>query len=63
MAAGPKGKRMMDGAEALVYAREALGGEAVAGPMIIEEAYTTLWLPAGWSIRAIGAGHLLAEKA
>ena len=63
VAAGPKGKRMMDGAEALVYAREALGGEAVAGPMIIEEAYTTLWLPAGWSIRAIGAGHLLAEKA
>ena len=63
VAAGPKGKRMMDGVEVPVYAREALGADVLAGPMIIEEAYTTLWLPKGWGIRSIGAGHLLAEKA
>ena len=63
VAAGPKGKRRMDGVEVPVYAREALGSGALGGPMIIEEAYTTLWLPKGWGIRSIGAGHLLAEKA
>ena len=62
-AAAPKGKRQVDGAEVPVYAREALGEAWLAGPMVIEEAYTTLLLPSGWRIRAVGAGHLLAEKA
>ena len=46
-----------------VYARESLGDAPVAGPLVIEEAYTTLLVTAGWSIRQIEAGHLLAEKA
>ncbi|HKK31366.1 MAG TPA: hydantoinase/oxoprolinase family protein [Alphaproteobacteria bacterium] len=60
---GPKGQRTVDAAAVPVYAREALGTLPLAGPMIVEEPYTTLWLPAGWHIRAVGAGHLLAEKA
>lgn len=62
-AAAPKGSRAVDGGEVPVYAREAVGDAAIAGPMVIEEPYTTLLLPAGWNIRAVGAGHLLAEKA
>ncbi|MCA8929472.1 MAG: hydantoinase/oxoprolinase family protein, partial [Alphaproteobacteria bacterium] len=61
-AAEPKGHRTVDGREAPVYAREAIGDTALSGPMVIEEPYTTLWLPAGWSIRHIGAGNLLAER-
>ncbi len=61
-AAGPKGRRQIDGHETPVYAREAIGEAALAGPMVIEEVYTALLLSAGWNIRAVGAGHLLAEK-
>ncbi len=63
VAAEPKGRRQVDGADVPVYAREALDREWLPGPMVIEEAYTTLLLSAGWRIRSIGAGHLLAEKA
>ncbi len=58
----PKGSRAVDGVTTPVYAREAIGDTPVAGPIIIEEDYTTLWLPAGWSIRHAGAGNLMAEK-
>ncbi len=62
-AAEPKGRRDVDGAETPIYARDAIAGTPLSGPMIIEEPYTTLWLPAGWSIRHIGAGNLMAERA
>jgi N-methylhydantoinase A len=58
----PKGSRAVDGVTTPVYAREAIGDTPVAGPIIIEEDYTTLWLPAGWSIRHAGAGNLMAQK-
>jgi N-methylhydantoinase A len=62
IAAKPKGQRDVDGAPSPIYAREAIADAPLSGPMIIEEAYTTLWLPAGWSIRHISAGNLLAER-
>ena len=61
-AAEPKGRRQVDGTETPVYARGAIADTPAAGPMIIEEPYTTLWLPAGWTIRHVGAGNLLAER-
>jgi len=60
--AAPKGSRTVDGAITPVYAREAVGNQSLAGPLIVEEAYTTLWLPADWTIRHLAAGHLLAER-
>jgi N-methylhydantoinase A len=63
VAAAAKGSRQVDGVMTPVYARESLGDAPVAGPLVIEEAYTTLLVTAGWSIRQIEAGHLLAEKA
>lgn len=57
-----KGQRDVDGIATPIYAREAVGDTPLSGPMIIEEPYTTLWLPAGWTIRHIGAGNLLAER-
>ena len=59
----PKSSRIVDGIATPVYAREAIGPKRVSGPAVIEEAYTTLLLPAGWHIRLIDAGHLLAERA
>jgi N-methylhydantoinase A len=57
-----KGVRQVDGREVPIYSREAIGDEWLDGPMVIEEAYTTLLLPGGWRIHAVGTGHLLAEK-
>lgn len=57
-----KGQRDVDGIATPIYAREAVGDTPLSGPMIIEEPYTTLWLPGGWTIRHIGAGNLLAER-
>lgn len=58
-----KGQRDVDGIATPIYARKAVGNTPLSGPMIIEEPYTTLWLPAGWRVRHIGAGNLLAERA
>jgi hypothetical protein len=41
-AAGPKGGGSVEGVEVPVYAQEALGGDALVGRMVIEDAYTTL---------------------
>ena len=60
--ADPKGARAIDGRTVPVFARESIGDAPVAGPMIIEEPYTTLWLPAGWTIRHAGNGNLMAER-
>jgi N-methylhydantoinase A len=60
--ASAKGTRAVDGSTTPVYARESIGDVPVPGPIIIEEPYTTLWLPAGWSIRHAGAGNLMAER-
>ena len=46
-----------------IYQRDALGaGAAIAGPAVIEEAFTTLILPAGWRAEMHASGDLLATR-
>jgi N-methylhydantoinase A len=46
-----------------VRAREAIGiGDPVLGPAIVEEPYTSIYLPSGWSIAAHPAGALIADR-
>lgn len=46
-----------------VLARERLGpGAALVGPALIEEAYTTLLLPAGWHAEMTEAGDIVARR-
>jgi len=49
--------------DAPVYRREALArGAAIDGPCIVEEAFTTLLVPAGWTARMAEGGDLVAER-
>ncbi len=64
-AGGPKGQRRLyiDGAwqKAAVYDRETLPAAAeIAGPAIVEEAHSTILLPAGWTLTVANTGDLLA---
>jgi hypothetical protein len=34
----------------------------MAGPMLIEEDYSTLFIARGWQVHAIGGGHLMAQR-
>jgi N-methylhydantoinase A len=45
-----------------VWHRSRIGGEAVAGPLLIEEDYSAHFIEAGWTIRAIGGGDLMATR-
>ncbi len=46
-----------------VLAREAVSAsKPVAGPAIIEEAYTSIYLPAGWTILTHASGALIADR-
>jgi N-methylhydantoinase A len=54
----------IDGAwmNARIYPRSCIGEhEAVEGPCIIEEGYTTIFLPAGWRVIAAATGDLLGH--
>ena len=42
--------------------RSRVGPEAIAGPLLIEEDYSTLFIARGWQIRAVGGGHLLGTR-
>ena len=42
--------------------RSRIGPEAMAGPMLIEEDYSTLFIARGWQVHAIGGGHLMAQR-
>ena len=42
--------------------RSRVGAEAIAGPLLIEEDYSTLFIARGWLVRAIGGGHLLGTR-
>ena len=45
-----------------VWRRNAIGSNtAILGPAIIEEDYTTLLLAAGWTLRRLAQGHLVAN--
>jgi N-methylhydantoinase A len=45
-----------------VHDQEALGADDIAGPAVIEQAYTTLILSAGWTCRATPSGDVLATR-
>ncbi|MDX2201672.1 MAG: hydantoinase/oxoprolinase family protein [Hyphomicrobiaceae bacterium] len=45
-----------------VWSRDSLSGAPISGPAVIEEAYTTVLLEAGWSCRRLDSGHLIAER-
>ena len=42
--------------------RDHIGAEPLAGPLLVDEAYSALWIAAGWRIRARESGDLLAER-
>ena len=45
-----------------VWARSALGERAVAGPAVIEETYTSSYVPPGWEARLERSGALVARR-
>lgn len=45
-----------------VHRREELGDRPVAGPAVIEETYTTSYLPPGWEARLEASGALVARR-
>ena len=42
--------------------RSSLNAEPIGGPVLIEEAYSSHLIEAGWAIRAVGDGCLMAER-
>jgi N-methylhydantoinase A len=47
-----------------VWSRDGIAPDArIAGPALIEEAYTTVLIGDGWNCRRHASGHLLAERA
>lgn len=68
IADAPIGRRQVwiDGGwrEVPVLRRETLHpGETIAGPAMVEEAYTTTLIASGWTLRATPQGHLMAVRA
>lgn len=51
------------GAMAFVDRESIREGELVAGPAVIEEQTSTVWVPAGWSAGTDAFGHLRLERA
>jgi N-methylhydantoinase A/oxoprolinase/acetone carboxylase beta subunit len=50
--------------EARFAARDALPmGVAIEGPLVVEEATATTYIPSGWRIRVTPAGHIDATRA
>lgn len=46
-----------------VWERDAIGTtDPVSGPAVVEEPYTSIYLPAGWSIVTHSAGALIADR-
>ena len=45
-----------------VHRREALGTKPLTGPLVIEEDYSVHLIGAGWTIRVLGHGDLMAER-
>ncbi|WP_374445057.1 hydantoinase/oxoprolinase family protein [Stella sp.] len=49
-------------ADVPVYDRDALDAAPLAGPAIVEEPHSTLWLPPGWSMAPAATGDLIARR-
>ena len=64
-AAGPRPVHGRDGAVATaLWRREAVGtGAPIHGPAVVEEPYTSIYLPAGWRIAAHPTSALVADRA
>ena len=45
-----------------VRRRSAIGTQAIMGPLLIEEDYSTLFIDRGWQVLTIGGGHLMATR-
>ncbi|RTL63303.1 MAG: hydantoinase/oxoprolinase family protein [Hyphomicrobiales bacterium] len=45
-----------------VWNRDDLGATPIIGPAVVEEAYTTVLLEAGWTCHRLATGHLIAER-
>ena len=45
-----------------VRPRDAIGQDPVSGPLMIDEDYATLWIHAGWTVRALANGDLIAMR-
>lgn len=43
--------------------RHSLGDAGVTGPLIIEEAYSSLWIHTGWTAKTLLGGDIIAERA
>lgn len=46
-----------------VWSRDAIGAEPIMGPAVVEEPYTSIYVPAGWQIAAHPTGALIADRA
>lgn len=49
--------------ETAVRPRDTITVEPVDGPVLIEEAYSSILIEAGWTVRAVGNGSLMAQRA
>ncbi len=59
-------RRIWIGAEWVMvptFARDALDGATLAGPAIVEEPHSTLYLPPGWTMAPAATGDLVAVRA
>ena len=45
-----------------VLPRSDIGDQPVSGPLVVDEAYSALWIGAGWRVRALDGGDLMAER-
>ena len=48
--------------EVPVFRRDAIGTDAISGPLLVEEDYTVLLIAPDWSIHSIGHGDLIAVR-
>lgn len=48
--------------ETAIWQREAIGGAVVHGPAIVEEIYTSSYIPAGWTAILDASGALIARR-
>ena len=48
--------------ETPVHPRAAITAEGLSGPLMVDEAYSALWIGSGWRVRALEGGDLMAER-
>jgi N-methylhydantoinase A/oxoprolinase/acetone carboxylase beta subunit len=48
--------------ETPTWPRAKIGADTVDGPLVVDEAYSALWIGPGWRLRALASGDLMAER-